>query len=46
MHKNYTDYSEFTAELQKVKVIQATSLFICALADIRKHFALARLEEI
>ena len=46
MHKNYTDYSEFIAELQKVKVIQATSLFIYALADIKKNFTLARLEEI
>ena len=46
VHKNYTDYSEFIAELQKAQAIQATSLFICALADIRKHFTLARLEEV
>ncbi len=46
MHRNYTDYSKFIAELQKIKTLQTMSLFISALTDIKKHFTLSGLEEV
>jgi DNA-binding Lrp family transcriptional regulator len=45
VHKNYTDYSEFVAKLQKTKTVQSLSTFLVALADVKKHFNLAGLEK-
>lgn len=46
MHKNYTDYSEFLADLQKTKTVQNVNSFITALTGIKKHLTLADLEKV
>ena len=46
MHKNYTDYSEFLADLQKTKTVQNLNSFITALTGIKKHLTLADLEKV
>ena len=46
LHRNYTDYSQFTSELHKTKTVQASSVFMSALMDIKKHFTLSGLEKV
>jgi len=46
MHKNYTDYSEFIADLLKTKTVQNVNSFITALTGIKKHLTLADLEKV
>lgn len=47
MHKNYTDYSDFIADLrQKSRTANSVSSFIAALTSIKKHLALAGLQEV
>ena len=47
MHKNYTDYSDFIADLrQKSRTVNSVSSFIATLTGIKKHLALAGLQEV
>jgi DNA-binding Lrp family transcriptional regulator len=47
MHKNYTDYSDFVADLrQKSGTTDSVSSFIATLTGIKKHLALAGLQEV
>ena len=46
MHKNYTDYSDFIADLRKTKTFHTSNSFIVALTDVKKHFNLAGLEKV
>lgn len=46
MHKNYSDYSNFIADLRKTSTIQNTSSFIAVLGGISKHFNLSNLEKV
>ena len=46
MHKNYTDYSNFIADLRQKSNVQATNSFMTALADIKKHLNFANLQKL
>lgn len=47
MHKNYTDYSDFIADLrQKSKTIQTVNSFIATLTDIKKHLTFTDLQKV
>lgn len=47
VHKNYTDYSDFVADLrQKSRIANTVSSFIATLTNIKKHLALAGLQKV
>lgn len=46
MHKNYSDYSNFIADLRKKSSIQTTSSFIAILGGTAKTFSLSSLEKV
>jgi len=45
VHKNYTDYSNFFADLQKTKNVHHVNSFIATFAGIKKQFTLTGLEK-
>lgn len=46
MHKNYTNYSDFIVDLRQKSRTNSVSSFIATLTGIKKHLALAGLEEV
>ena len=46
MHKNYTDYSHFIKDLQRLKIAHTADSFIMPLTGIKKHLALTSLQEV
>lgn len=46
MHKNYSDYSTFIAELRKTSTIPTKSSFIAVLSGISKNLNLSSLEKV
>ncbi|MDH5447727.1 MAG: Lrp/AsnC family transcriptional regulator [Candidatus Bathyarchaeota archaeon] len=46
MHKNYTDYSDFIADLRQKSKIANSNSFITTLTNIKKHMALAGLQKV
>jgi len=46
MHKNYTDYSDFVAELQRKAKICSVNSFIATLTGVKKHLNFANLQKV
>jgi len=46
MHKNYTDYSTFIADLRQKTKLHTVDSFILALAGIKKHLTFTNLQEV
>lgn len=46
VHKNYSDYSKFIADLREKAKTHTANSFIMALTDIKKHLNLAGLEKV
>ncbi len=46
MHKNYTDYSDFVANLREKTKVANVNSFIAALTGVKKHLNLSSLEKV
>ncbi len=46
MHKNYTDYSDFIADLRQKSAVHTVNSFMVSLTDTKKHLNLVDLEKV